>query len=131
MRRVRPSRASRIAPDQLRLAAAPQNGDVFQTENIVNAPILVSFDGSASAQRAAALLATAAAHLERERVPHETHVAWGEAAACIARAARRLKCGSIVMGTRGMGAFGNLLLGSTATKLVHLSSVPVTLVKPR
>jgi nucleotide-binding universal stress UspA family protein len=30
-----------------------------------------------------------------------------------------------------MGAVGNLLFGSTATKLVHLSPVPVTLVKSR
>lgn len=35
----------------------------------------------------------------------------------------------IVMGTRGMGALGNLALGSTATKVVHLADVPVTLVK--
>jgi nucleotide-binding universal stress UspA family protein len=35
----------------------------------------------------------------------------------------------IVMGTRGQGAVGNLLLGSVATKVIHLSKVPVTLVK--
>ncbi len=35
----------------------------------------------------------------------------------------------IVMGTRGMGALANLALGSTATKVVHLAEVPVTLVK--
>ena len=35
----------------------------------------------------------------------------------------------IIMGTRGISALGNLLLGSTATQVVHLSSVPVTLVK--
>jgi nucleotide-binding universal stress UspA family protein len=33
------------------------------------------------------------------------------------------------MGTRGMGAIGNVFLGSIATKVVHLASVPVTLVK--
>jgi nucleotide-binding universal stress UspA family protein len=35
----------------------------------------------------------------------------------------------IAMGTRGMGTIGNLLMGSVATKVVHLASVPVTLVK--
>jgi nucleotide-binding universal stress UspA family protein len=32
------------------------------------------------------------------------------------------------MGTRGMGAVGNLVLGSAATKVIHLSDVPVMLV---
>jgi nucleotide-binding universal stress UspA family protein len=38
-------------------------------------------------------------------------------------------CDGIVMGTRGMGAVGNLLLGSVATKVIHLTRLPVTLVK--
>ncbi len=38
-------------------------------------------------------------------------------------------CGHIVMGTRGMGGFSNLLLGSIATKVLSLTHVPVTLVK--
>ncbi len=32
------------------------------------------------------------------------------------------------MGTRGMGRVANLLLGSVASKVVHLARVPVTLV---
>lgn len=47
----------------------------------------------------------------------------------IARAARRLKCESIVMGTRGMGTIGNLFLGSVATRVIHLARIPVTLIK--
>ena len=76
-----------------------------------------------------ALLAPAVERLKREHVEHEAHVVWGDVAASLVGAARRLKCESIVMGTRGMGAIGNLLFGSTATRLVHLSPVPVTLVK--
>lgn len=34
----------------------------------------------------------------------------------------------IALGTRGMGALGNLVLGSVAMKVVHLASVPVLLV---
>ncbi len=79
--------------------------------------------------RARAIIEPALARLKRARVVHEAHVLWGAPAESIARAARRLKCESIVMGTRGMGATGNLLLGSTATKVIHLSGVPVTLVK--
>ena len=33
------------------------------------------------------------------------------------------------MGTRGMGLFKNLVLGSTSNKVVHLAEIPVTLVK--
>lgn len=65
----------------------------------------------------------------RAQVAHRTHVLFGEAGETLADAARRLKCGAIVMGTRGQGAVGNLMLGSVATKVVHLAQVPVTLVK--
>jgi len=34
----------------------------------------------------------------------------------------------IYMGTRGMSALPNLVLGSIATKVVHLSLIPVVLV---
>ena len=67
--------------------------------------------------------------LRRARVAHRTHVMYGEPGATVAEAARRLKCRAVVMGTRGHGAVGNLLLGSVATKVVHLAKVPVTLVK--
>jgi len=67
--------------------------------------------------------------LKRERVAHRAHVMYGEPGATVADAARRLKCRAIVMGTRGQGAVGNLLLGSVATKVIHLAKVPVTLVK--
>jgi nucleotide-binding universal stress UspA family protein len=33
------------------------------------------------------------------------------------------------MGTRGMTPLASLVLGSVATKVIHLSDVPVTLVK--
>ena len=52
-----------------------------------------------------------------------------DAATTIARRADSLQCEGIVMGTRGMGAIANLLLGSVAAKVVHLANVPVTLVK--
>lgn len=83
----------------------------------------------ATRYRAHALLGAAVERLERARLPYETHVVWGEEAASIDRTARRLRCGAIVMGTRGLGAIASLLLGSTATKLIHLTRLPVTLVK--
>lgn len=47
----------------------------------------------------------------------------------IVRYAEEKGCDSIVMGTRGMGAIGNLVMGSVATKVIHLTNLPVTLVK--
>lgn len=38
-------------------------------------------------------------------------------------------CDHIVMGTRGLGAVPGLLLGSAATKILHITHVPVTLIK--
>lgn len=74
-------------------------------------------------------LGPAARKLERAGVAHKASVLWGDVAPEIVRAASRLKCDSIVMGTRGMGAVRNLVLGSVATKVVHLSKIPVTLVR--
>ena len=65
----------------------------------------------------------------RARVASREHVALGDPAAEIVRTARRLRCRSIVMGSRGMGAVGNILLGSVASKVSHLARVPVTLVR--
>lgn len=83
----------------------------------------------ACAQLADKALGPAVKLLKRARVPHRVHVRYGDPGQALADAARQLKCGAIVMGTRGQGAVGNLLLGSVATKVVHLAKVPVTLVK--
>jgi len=53
----------------------------------------------------------------------------GPVAQTIADYAHETGCDAIVMGTRGLSAIGNLVMGSTAIKVVHLASVPVTLVK--
>ncbi len=79
--------------------------------------------------RANGILRRAVARAGAARVHCKTHAAIGDVAVTIAATARRLRCESIVMGTRGMGSLGNLLLGSVATKVVHLARVPVTLVK--
>jgi len=79
--------------------------------------------------RAAGVLKRAAASIRGSRAKCVTHAVIGDPAEAIAAAARRLRCESIVMGTRGMGMLGNLVLGSVASKVVHRAGVPVTLVK--
>jgi nucleotide-binding universal stress UspA family protein len=57
------------------------------------------------------------------------HIGVGEPAEVIADYAGDKGCDQIFMGTRGLGSIVGLLLGSVATKVIHLSDVPVLLVK--
>ncbi len=80
-------------------------------------------------EHGAELLAPATAILKAAGLPHTTEVVIGDIAPTISRRANELRCDGIVMGTRGMGAMGNMVMGSVATKVVHLTALPVTLVK--
>jgi len=74
-------------------------------------------------------LESAKAILDRAGIPYAAHVLIGDVAQTIARFAKEHACDKIIMGTRGMGAIQNLIMGSVSTKVIHLSDVPVTLVK--
>ena len=39
------------------------------------------------------------------------------------------KLDQVIMSSRGMGAVANMLLGSVASKVLHLTDVPVVVVK--
>lgn len=67
--------------------------------------------------------------LQAAGVKYSEHLAQGDVAQTIARLAKELNCNQIVMGTRGQSSLGGLLMGSVATKVLHISDVPVTLVK--
>jgi len=43
--------------------------------------------------------------------------------------AEEIQCDQVVIGPRGLGAVKGLLLGSVASKLIQLSTVPVLLLK--
>jgi nucleotide-binding universal stress UspA family protein len=75
------------------------------------------------------LLEPAKARLETAGVQFDAHAGIGNPAEVIADFAREYHCNLIVMGTRGMGTIKNLLLGSVATKVMHLAEVPVLVVK--
>ena len=53
----------------------------------------------------------------------------GEPASSIAAHVERHGADAVIMGTRGLGTVGGLVLGSVATKVIHLVKPPVTLVK--
>ena len=74
-------------------------------------------------------LAPARALIERAKLDVRTHTAIGEPALQIVAFAKKHRCGSIVMGSRGHGRITGLVLGSVAAKVIHLASCPVTIVK--
>ena len=76
-----------------------------------------------------ALLKRATAAVAASGVPCTQEMVFGDVAPSIAQRAEELGSDVIVMGTRGLGALGSLVLGSVATKVVHLTQRPVTLVK--
>ena len=55
--------------------------------------------------------------------------AYGVIANEIVRIAKERQVDQIAMGTRGMGAVGNLFLGSVAQRVLHQAPMPVLLVK--
>ena len=74
-------------------------------------------------------LESARAMADKAGMKYRHHVAVGHIGETIAAHAKKHGCKQIVMGTHGHGSMGNLVLGSVATKVIHLTDLPVTLVK--
>ncbi|MGV8843356.1 MAG: universal stress protein [Pseudomonas sp.] len=67
--------------------------------------------------------------LQEEGITHKEHTVLGNVAEQVSSIAQQLQCDTVVMGTRGLGSFTGLLMGSVATRVVHEVPVPVLLVK--
>jgi len=76
-----------------------------------------------------AALKNAMKKLDAAKLKYHYHIGVGEAAEVICQYAKDKGCDQIFMGTRGLGSVSGLVLGSVATKVIHLSPVPVLLVK--
>ncbi len=74
-------------------------------------------------------LADAATALQTAGISHQTHAILGNVAEEVSDAVQKFGCDTVVMGTRGMGSFTGMLMGSVANRVVHEVSVPVLLVK--
>jgi nucleotide-binding universal stress UspA family protein len=69
------------------------------------------------------------AMLEAHGIGYTAQVVLGDVAENIVRCAAERGCSSILMGTRGMSAMGNLMFGSVAARVVSRAEIPVTLIK--
>jgi nucleotide-binding universal stress UspA family protein len=67
--------------------------------------------------------------LSEAGISHDAHIEIGQPAQTIAEFASKYHCAMIVIGTRGNGAIQSIVVGSIANKVVHISKVPVLLVK--
>lgn len=79
-------------------------------------------EGEAALKPAADLLAAAG-------IATTPHIHVGHAAEIIVRLAGELGCELICLGSHGRGGIGNALLGSVASRVLHLSAIPVLIAR--
>lgn len=79
-------------------------------------------------EMAKATLAPARELLDAAGIAHETEILVGRPAEELIACARRRECDIIVVGASRRGPVGSLVLGSVATRVIHLADVPVTVV---
>jgi nucleotide-binding universal stress UspA family protein len=75
------------------------------------------------------MLKAAKKKLDAAGIAYQARVLVGPVAETLVKHARDKRCELIYIGTRGMSELGKALVGSTATKVLHISDVPVLLVK--
>lgn len=100
-------------------------GDDWMVRRMIKPDELASMEQ----QWSATALAPAQAILQHANTRFTSHVVQGDVPKAIVQLAKELDCNQIVMGTRGLSIIGDMLLGSVAHKVLHLSDIPVTLVK--
>lgn len=74
-------------------------------------------------------LAEARERLERAGLPFEARVLVGPVAETLVAHASKFGCELLCIGSKGRSELGKALMGSTATKVLQISDVPVLLVK--
>jgi len=104
----------------------------------VKRPILIPTEGYAALiagmrlraeEEAQAVFAPARAEAERFSVPVDTRSLEGSPAEVLVDVAAAEDAGLLVVGNRGAGAASRVLLGSVSDRAVHISKVPVLVVR--
>jgi nucleotide-binding universal stress UspA family protein len=80
-------------------------------------------------EESSAALAPAEALLRKNKIPFKGKYVVGDVAEQIQAYVTKGRIDMIVMGSHGHGAFKNLVMGSTATKVLASTTVPVLLVR--
>ncbi len=80
-------------------------------------------------EEAQKVLQAAKDRLDKAGIPYTASHQVGSVPESIAKYVKSKGCEQIVMGTRGLGSVQSMMLGSVATKVLHLVDIPVTLVK--
>lgn len=81
------------------------------------------------AQHSTGMLDRAEALLKDSGIPYTRKILTGPIGRTIATHAEQSGCDAIVMGRHGTTALGDILVGSVAMKVLHLSKLPVVLVR--
>ena len=79
-------------------------------------------------EECAEMLAPSKAALAAAGVNFTAHRRVGSIAESIIEQAKHSACNMMYMGTRGRTALANMVMGSVATKVLHLAHIPVVLV---
>jgi nucleotide-binding universal stress UspA family protein len=74
-------------------------------------------------------LAAAKKLLARSGLPYEAHILVGPVAETLVKHAKRSRCDLIYIGSHGRTAFADALIGSTASKVLHIADLPILLAK--
>lgn len=74
------------------------------------------------------MLAPVRRALDEAGVKYTTRTLTGPIAETIVAHADAMKCDYMVLGTHGRTALGNMVLGSVATRVLHLAKLPVVLI---
>jgi nucleotide-binding universal stress UspA family protein len=74
-------------------------------------------------------LAEAGRLLERSGLPYQARILVGAIAETLVKHAKSSRCDLIYIGSHGRTALADAIIGSTASKVLHISDVPVLLAK--
>ena len=80
------------------------------------------------AEECKAMLAPSKKILDAADVKYTVHTVVGSIAESIIEQAKQSGSNMIYMGTRGMTALSNMVLGSVTTRVLHLAHIPVVLI---
>ena len=80
------------------------------------------------AEECGVMLAPSKKALDAAGVKYAAYTLVGSIAESIVEQAKRSSSDMIYMGTRGMTALSNMVLGSVATRVLHLTHIPVVLI---